>query len=197
MKKLLSFAAVAALALYASAEDKKDDTTELTAADIQVAEGTTPRKQVGVWPAYIAICEIPSAAQAPDIVGLRVTVPFSTRQESVTGFDVGLWGRAQYFEGFMCSLLRNDVKDELSGVQVGLYNTAHSADVLGVQVGLWNEAGSFRGFQAGIINTAGQGCGFQVGLVNRCEELYGFQLGLVNVIRDAELKFCPVFNIGF
>lgn len=197
MKKLLSFAAVAALALYASAEDTKEDNPELTAADIQVAEGSAPRKQVGVWPAYIAICEIPSASQAPDIVGLRVTIPFSTRQESVTGFDVGLWGRAQYFEGFMCSLLRNDVKDELSGVQVGLYNTAHSADVLGVQVGLWNEAGSFRGCQAGLVNTAGQGCGFQVGLINRCEELYGFQLGLVNVIRDAELKFCPVFNIGF
>ncbi len=130
-------------------------------------------------------------------MGLRITIPFSTRQESVTGFDVGFWGRAQYFEGFMCSLLRNDVKDELAGVQIGVYNTAHSADLLGVQIGLWNEAGSFRGCQAGIVNTAGQAYGCQIGIINRAEEMYGFQLGLVNVIRDAELSFCPVLNIGF
>ena len=196
MKKLLSVA-VAALAIAASAQEKEEE-ADLTPTDIvsnDVVE--QPRKQVGVWPAYIAVCEIPSAAQAPDVVGLRITIPFSTRQESVTGFDVGLWGRAQYFEGFMCSLLRNDVKDELSGVQIGIYNTAHSADLFGVQIGLWNEAGSFRGAQAGLVNTAGQGYGAQIGLINRCEELYGFQLGLVNVIRDAELQFCPILTVGF
>ncbi len=39
--------------------------------------------------------------------------------------------------------------------------------------------------------------GFQVGLVNRAEEMYGLQIGLVNVIRCAEVRFCPVVNIGF
>ena len=39
--------------------------------------------------------------------------------------------------------------------------------------------------------------GFQVGVINRAEEMYGFQVGVINVIRDAELTFCPLVNIGF
>ena len=86
---------------------------------------------------------------------------------------------------------------ELSGLQVGLYNSATQADLLGFQVGLWNEAGSFRGFQVGLVNTVGVAQGFQVGVINRAEEMYGFQVGVINVIRDAELTFCPLVNIGF
>jgi opacity protein-like surface antigen len=193
MKKLLAIALAAAVSAHAFAadEDVEDEITDnIPAVD-------APRKQTGVWPAFFAVAEIPSAPKTPDIVGLRVTFPFSTKHESVTGIDIGLWGRAQYFEGFMCSVLRNDVKDTFTGFQVGVYNSAGQADMLGVQVGLWNEAGSIRGVQAGLINVAHQAQGVQFGLINRAEEMYGFQVGLVNVIRDAELQFCPVLNVGF
>ena len=195
MKKLLALAFAAALVAPAFAADA--DTTEENDAILEKNEFEAPRKQVGAWPAFFAICEIPSAAQAPDVVGLRLTIPFSTRQESVTGFDIGFWGRAQYFEGCMCSILRNDVKDELTGIQVGFYNSAAQADLLGAQVGLWNEVGSMRGAQVGLVNVGGNVQGFQVGLINRSETMYGFQLGLINIIRDAEFQFMPVLNVGF
>ena len=194
MKKLFAFALAAALVAPVFAADEADDSESVLDSSVEVS---APRKQVGVWPAFFAICEIPSAAQAPDVVGLRLTVPFSTRQESVTGFDLGFWGRAQYFEGFMLSILRNDVKDQLTGVQVGLYNSCVQADLFGGQLGLWNEADTLRGVQVGLVNVGGNIQGFQVGLINRAEELYGFQVGLVNIIRDAEIPFCPFVNIGF
>ncbi len=193
MNKLLSFALAAALVspVFAQEDDSLDEIFEAA----PVAEA--PRKKVGVWPAFFAVCNIPSPERTPDVIGLRLTIPFSTGHESVTGFDVGFWGEAQYFEGFMLNVLRNKVNDQFTGLQVGLYNTANQADMLGVQVGLWNEAGSILGIQAGIINTAGIAHGLQVGLINRAEEMYGFQVGVINVIRDAEIQFCPVVNIGF
>ena len=196
MKKLLACAMAASLSVAVFAEEAEDDDDDAEIVETEL-EAMAPRKQVGIWPAYFAIAEIPTTGQAPDVIGLRVTSPFSTKQESVTGFDVGLWGRTTYFEGFMLNLLRNDVKDELSGVQVGVYNSAKQADMFGAQFGLWNEAGSIRGVQCGLVNTVGQGEGVQIGIINRAEELYGVQIGIVNVIRDAELQFCPVLNIGF
>ena len=94
-------------------------------------------------------------------------------------------------------LSAGDVKDDLSGFQVGLYNSAGGCDMLGLQAGLWNETGHIRGVQVGLVNTAGEARGLQVGLINRCETMFGYQIGLVNVIRDAELQFCPIVNIGF
>ena len=72
-----------------------------------------------------------------------------------------------------------------------------SDGMLGIQAGLWNEADHVRGVQAGIVNVAGEARGLQVGLINRSETMYGYQVGLINVIRDAELQFFPVLNIGF
>ena len=193
MKKLLAFAIVAALAGPAFADD--DDAGDDVFDNQLVVE--TQQKDVAVWPAFLVVSEIPSADRTPDVVGLRVTVPFSVKHESVTGFDIGLWGRAQHFEGFMCSLLRNHVKDSMAGIQCGIYNTVSQADMIGGQVGIWNEAGSLRGAQVGVINTAGVIEGVQVGLINRAEEMYGLQVGIVNVIRCAEIQFCPLVNVGF
>ena len=47
------------------------------------------------------------------------------------------------------------------------------------------------------MNTVGSMQGVQIGIINRAEELYGFQLGIINVIRDAEVAFFPIVNIGF
>ncbi len=132
------------------------------------------------------------------MVGLRLTIPFSTVQENVTGFDLGLWGRCLYFEGLQVNLLRNEVVDDGAGIQVGIYNSIGHGDMLGVQVGLWNEALCLRGVQVGLVNIAGDDAdGIQFGLVNRAESLHGYQIGLVNVIRSAEIQFFPIINIGF
>ena len=95
------------------------------------------------------------------------------------------------------NILRNNVIDGAAGFQVGIYNSVGRGDMLGLQAGLWNEAMSFRGFQVGLVNLVGEGQGFQVGVVNRAETLYGYQVGVINVIRDAELQFMPLLNIGF
>ena len=196
MKKILAYAFVAAMTFPVFAEEEEEAAAEENPMEV-VVENEAPRKNVGLWPAFFAICEFPAPTQAPDVIGLRVTIPFSTVHENVTGIDIGLWGRAQYFEGIMCSILRNDVRDQLSGIQVGIYNSAGQADLFGVQAGLWNEALTIRGVQAGLVNTAGAAAGLQIGVINRAEEMYGFQVGLINIIRDAELAFFPFVNIGF
>ena len=193
MKKLLTLAALAALSINSYAQESVDATDVVDDNPLAV-QVEAPRKQVADWPAFFAVGDLP---ETPDLIGLRITIPWSTKQESVTGFDLGLWARTQFFEGFAFNVFRNDVKDQLTGVQVSLYNSAAQADALGLQVGLWNEVGSMNGLQVGLVNTVGAMGGFQVGVINRAEELYGFQIGVINIIRDAEMRFCPVINIGF
>ena len=131
-----------------------------------------------------------------DVAGVRFTLPYGSC-ESVTGFDIGFYGRCRYFEGFQLNILRNEAEDVLAGAQVGIYNTAGRADLAGLQLGLINEARSVRGVQVGLVNLAESVCGIQFGLVNRAETAYGFQVGGVNVIRESDLSFMPIVNIGF
>ena len=187
MKKIISIALVAAAVSPVFAQ-------EAAPAKEDAAVPREERVRSDVWPAFIAVCEFPDVT---DVVGLRLTLPFSTRQENITGVDLGLWGRSIYFEGIQVNILRNDVKDDLSGVQVGIYNTVGGGGLLGFQAGLWNEANSMRGAQVGLINVCGETEGFQVGIINRTETMYGYQVGIINIIRDAELQFCPIVNIGF
>ena len=191
MKRLFPLALVAALACPVFAQEESEKTDE-EAAPAPVRQER--QRERAVWPAFFAVCEFPAS---PDVVGLRLTFPFSTKQESITGIDLGLWGRALYFEGLQFSVLRNDVKDDMSGFQFGLYNSVGGGQLLGLQVGLFNEANSFRGLQAGLVNLAGDSQGFQIGLINRCETMTGYQVGLINVIRDNELSFFPIVNIGW
>ena len=198
MKKLFPLALVAtfAIPLFAADDAVADDAdfAELEddiSVDVRAAE---PVVENAIWPAFIGVWEFPDT---PDLVGLRLTIPWSTRQENVTGIDIGFWGRSQYFEGFQFNLLRNDVKDSCAGLQLGVYNSVTRGDLVGIQVGLWNEAVGLRGLQTGIVNVSGSTHGFQVGLINRSETMYGYQVGLVNIIRDAEIQFMPLVNIGF
>ena len=188
MKKLLPFAlaSLLALPLVAQEEGSKKD-------DAQAAKSER-RDESAIWPAYFALSQLPRTV---DLVGLRITVPFSSAQENVTGVDIGLWGKSNYFEGIQLNVLRNYVVDSGSGFQIGCYNSVGRGDMLGLQVGLWNEAMSFRGLQVGLVNVIGDGEGLQIGVVNRAESLHGYQIGLVNVIRDAELQFFPIVNVGF
>ena len=187
MKKLMSFALIAAVAMPLFAQ-------ETATQDEANAPREERRRESNVWPAFFAVCEFPAN---PDVLGLRLTVPFSTKQENISGIDLGLWGRSLYFQGIQVNILRNDVKDEMSGFQFGLYNSIGSGQLLGLQAGRFNEENSMRGVQVGLVNTCGMTEGFQFGLINRTESMYGIQVGLINVIRDAELQFFPVVNIGF
>lgn len=189
MNKLIMLALSAAIAvpLFAQEEEKKEEAKPVTKLEDR-------KRESAMWPACFAVCKFPAS---PDVVGLRLTIPFSDYQDSVTGLDLGLWGRSTYFEGIQLNVIRNDVKDRAAGFQVGLYNSIGSGEMLGLQVGLWNEANAVRGLQCGLVNLAGEAQGLQVGLINRCETMYGYQVGLINVIRDAELQFFPIVNIGF
>ena len=70
-------------------------------------DAIVPKKNVAMWPACFAVFELP---ETPDLVGIRFAIPYSTKQESVTGFDIGFWGRSRYFEGIAVNVFRNDVK---------------------------------------------------------------------------------------
>ena len=203
MKKLIAVAAIAAFVLPLCAASAAADmvTAEDVVDDLSVEEDNglevkvdAPRKNVALWPAFIAVWDFPDT---PDLIGLRITIPCSTKQENVTGLDIGFWGRSEYFEGIQLNVLRNDVHDALAGVQVGCYNSVARGDLLGIQAGLWNESMSQRGIQFGAINVAGDMEGVQIGLINRSETMYGFQLGAINIIRDAEFQFMPILNVGF
>ena len=187
MKKLFSLVLIAALVAPAVAQEAEPKAEAPAQHEQRKREST-------MWPAFFAVCEYPDAA---DVVGVRLTIPFSTKQDNVTGVDIGFWGRCNYFEGLQVNVLRNDVRDSSSAVQVGLYNSVGIGNLCGAQAGLWNEAGSLVGVQAGLVNISGETEGFQVGLINRSETLHGYQVGLINIIRDAEIRFCPILNIGF
>lgn len=144
------------------------------------------------WPVWLSF----NSTKAIDVVGFRFTLPYG-RCESVTGFDIGVYGISRYFEGAQLNILRNEATDVMAGGQCGVYNSAGRADCIGAQLGLFNEARSMRGVQVGIINLADNLYGVQVGLINRAETAYGFQVGGVNVIRESDLAFCPIVNIGF
>lgn len=187
MKKMLMGLCVLACAA-ASAQDAVPS-PEAAPANPPPAKVSSEK---AAWPVWLAF----NSAKDIDVVGFRFTLPYG-QCESVTGLDLGIYGRCRYFEGLQVNVLRNEAEDVLSGIQLGVYNTAGRADLFGVQVGLFNEARTIRGVQVGIINLAEQVEGVQVGLINRAETAYGFQVGAVNVIRESELTFCPIVNVGF
>ena len=151
------------------------------------AAAQTPDTRRAPWPVWLAF----NSTKNIDVVGLRLTLPYG-ECEGVTGVDLGFYGRCRYFEGFQLNILRNEALDVMAGAQLGIYNSAGRADLSGLQ-----EARSMRGVQVGLINVADTVQGFQFGLINRAESMYGFQLGGVNVIRESELTFFPIMNIGF
>ena len=182
MKKLLIGICAALACVAVSAQ-------EAESAEAQQAQ--VPLEQPA-WPVWLAF----NSTKNIDVAGVRITIPYG-ECESVTGFDLGFFGRCRYFEGFQLNILRNDAKDILSGFQVGIYNSAGRADMLGIQLGLWNEARSFKGAQVGLVNLTDSGSGIQLGLINRAESFYGFQGGAVNVIRENDFAFLPIINVGF
>ena len=189
MKKLSLLPLLALLTASVFAEEDKD----VKPAEEQPAT-VRQSDESSIWPSPLALCQWP---RYPDLVGLRLTIPFSTSQTNVTGIDLGLWGCSRYFEGVQINVIRNDVKDSMAGFQFGLYNSIGTCELVGFQAGLWNEANSLRGLQVGLVNVMGEGEGLQLGIINRAETFSGYQIGVINVIRNAELQFMPLINIGF
>ena len=192
MKKVLFSLTMAAACAWAQEAVKTDADQPSEAQPIQQQSVREVKAEKAAWPVWLAF----NSTKNIDVVGFRLTLPYGAC-EGLTGFDLGLFGRCRYMEGFQLNLLRNEAEDVMAGFQCGVYNSAGRADVLGVQIGLWNEAQSIRGVQAGVINIANAVTGFQIGLINRSESLYGVQIGAVNVIREGEWPFMPVVNIGF
>lgn len=195
MKKVLFALSMSAACAWAQEPAKAEAENTATEPSAPVAQQQTAREakaEKAAWPVWITF----NSTKNIDVVGFRFTIPYGAC-EGVTGFDLGIFGRCRYMEGFQLNVLRNEAEDVLAGCQAGIYNTAGRADVLGVQLGLWNEAQSIRGVQAGAINIANAVSGFQVGLINRSESLYGAQIGIVNVIREGECPFLPILNVGF
>ena len=195
MKKVLfalTMSAACAWAQEPAASEAENTTAEPSASVAQQPAAREAKAEKAAWPVWLAF----NSTKNIDVVGFRFTIPYGAC-EGVTGFDLGIFGRCRYMEGFQLNILRNEAEDVLAGGQAGVYNTAGRADVLGVQAGLWNEAQSIRGVQLGVINIANAVTGFQLGLINRSESLYGVQIGVVNVIREGEWPFLPILNVGF
>ena len=195
MKKVLfalTMSAACAWAQEPAASEAENTAAEPSAPVAQQQTAREAKAEKAAWPVWLAF----NSTKNIDVVGFRFTIPYGAC-EGVTGFDLGIFGRCRYMEGFQLNILRNEAEDVLAGCQIGVYNTAGRADVLGVQGGLWNEAQSIRGVQLGVINIANAVTGFQVGLINRSESLYGVQIGIVNVIREGEWPFLPILNVGF
>jgi len=144
------------------------------------------------WPVWLGLNDVEDV----DIVGLRFNL-YNGHVDQMTGLDIGFAGHANTYYGLQLNIIRNEATDVLAGIQVGCYNTAGRSDMLGVQVGLWNESGSMYGIQAGLVNLADYSEGFQIGLINRTEGMHGYQIGLINIIRDSQVPFCPILNVGF
>ncbi len=77
-----------------------------------------------------------------------------TMHQEVHGVQGGLLNHAQYTYGVQWGLI-NMTNQDVSGVQVGLYNQAES--VKGVQFGLINDVRNIHGLQLGLVNIADNG----------------------------------------
>ena len=80
----------------------------------------------------------------------------------------GLINVAGALNGYQLSLVGNDVKTSLVGLQV-----------------------------AGLFNWADRVRGIEIGLINVCREMSGIQIGLINIIREGPLPFSPIVNASF
>ena len=141
-----------------------------------------------------------------NVTGLRVTIPYSTKTDTITGIDVGFWGKSASMAGIGVNIVANIVTDRADAIQIAGYN--YAGTLSGAQVGLMNRTGyGALGWdtrlmfsacvQVGVLNIANDLRGIQVGLINQADMLYGFQVGLVNVIKSGQIPFMPVLNVGF
>lgn len=117
-----------------------------------------------------------------DVSGFRFNLVYG-RNSNLRGLDLGLVNHVTgVVEGFQFGVA--NLADDLSGLQIGCYNSA---------------ASSSAGFcQLGLVNIGRDISGVQIGLFNKCDTISGVQIGLLNFITQSDFViFCPIVNAQF
>ena len=63
--------------------------------------------------------------------------------------------------------------------------------------GIATSAQKMEGIQIGLFNFAHSAGGVQIGCINRAEKMSGVQIGLINIIEESSVQFFPVINAHF
>jgi hypothetical protein len=106
---------------------------------------------------------------------------------------IGLVNYADYLSGMQIGLI-NTAKQLPVGVQIGLANTALSGENKVTQIGLVNtNRSNLTGVQVGLINAnSGKTNGLQLGLINYSDTVSGVPLGLISVVRKGGYRALEV-----
>lgn len=142
-----------ALSSFVNKWDADTDGVEI-AGFVNIAEGETRGIQIASLHNY----------SGGDVTGAQISGLFNHSYGSLTGVQLS-W--------------LNRTKEISSGAQIGLANSAGSANA--VQIGLVNDASNLAGAQVGLVNVAAEVTGVQFGLVNiSTRNQYG-QVGILNI----------------
>ena len=132
------------------------------------------------------------------VSGLRLNLIYG-RNRALRGLDLGLFNEVtERVEGFQLGV--GNLAGDLTGLQLGFFNSAASSEAGCCQLGVVNmlQGNESQGAMLGLFNMAGTMRGFQFGLINVCTTLDGCQLGVINIISQSDaLIFCPIFNAQF
>lgn len=116
------------------------------------------------------------------------------------------------FSGFLQLGVQNHVSRFKGAFQFGILNSADiffGAIQLGIlmnetsvfkgiaQVGIYNYSKVGKSVQLGIINISKKVVGMQIGVYNQTDTLTGIQIGLLNFVKNGQLPFFPIINIGW
>ena len=123
MKKVLFTVTMAAACAWAQEVVKQEADQQTEAQPIQQQQPAREAKaEKAAWPVWIAF----NSTKNIDVVGFRLTIPYGAC-EGLTGFDLGLFGRCRYMEGFQLNILRNEAEDVMAGFQCGISLTIRRA----------------------------------------------------------------------
>lgn len=131
------------------------------------------------------------------VYGFRLNLLYG-KNADLRGFDLGLCNHITGLaEGLQLGAV--NVAAELSGAQIGIYNSGGYSEAGCFELGVVNQAGDIRGCQLGVINFARNVNGTQIGLINLSDTMEGgVQVGLINIITQSDgLIFCPIINGQF
>ena len=124
------------------------------------------------------------------MAGIQLAGVFNYNQGSATAIGVQAAGIANvniqkaHVVGLQVALFNgNYAESSLLGVQAGVVNMSSFTSMTGVQVGLFNTAGSVQGIQ--------------IGLINKARALHGLQIGLANFNQGGPFAVTPILNVGF
>ncbi len=117
-------------------------------------------------------------SSAQNVYGLKFSLITGEVRENMGGVQGGLFNRTKSLWGIQLGL-GNTVTDAALGLQFGAVNSGNAHS--GAMLGLVNVAGGDTdGIQLGLYNSAGRIRPLQIGGMNHTRSLVGVQLGLLN-----------------